>query len=144
MNFPIWFADSLEFEFSSRLKALNALAGDDRCSGVAVRRSPINLGLSIGVPDCEYHDMALAIVVNAKTQRPSVCNAAEKLLVHERIAAEYVPRIVKKLIDAGVEVRGTGYSRPERDGRRVVDDPGRDAQAPGLRRGLLVHRGGRR
>jgi glutamate-5-semialdehyde dehydrogenase len=56
-------------------------------------------------------DMADAIVINAKTQRPSVCNAAEKLLVHERIAAEYVPRIVKKLIDAGVEVRGDGKSR---------------------------------
>ena len=51
-------------------------------------------------------EMADRIVINAKTQRPSVCNAAEKLLVHERVAAEYVPRIVKKLVDAGVEVRG--------------------------------------
>jgi glutamate-5-semialdehyde dehydrogenase len=56
-------------------------------------------------------DMADRIVINAKTQRPSVCNAAEKVLVHERIAAEYVPRIVKKLIDAGVEVRGDEKSR---------------------------------
>ncbi len=56
-------------------------------------------------------DMADPIVINAKTQRPSVCNAAEKLLVHERVAAEYVPRIVKKLIEAGVEVRGDGKSR---------------------------------
>jgi len=55
-------------------------------------------------------DMADGIVINAKTQRPSVCNAAEKLLVHERIAAQYVPRIVKKLIDGGVEVRGDGKS----------------------------------
>jgi glutamate-5-semialdehyde dehydrogenase len=61
----------------------------------------------------ESADFAMAdpIVINAKTQRPSVCNAAEKLLVHERIAAEYIPRIVKKLIDAGVEVRGDGKSR---------------------------------
>src|SRR3954471_18708220 len=51
-------------------------------------------------------DMADGIVINAKTQRPSVCNAAEKLLVHEKVAAEYIPRIVKKLIDGGVEVRG--------------------------------------
>ncbi len=51
-------------------------------------------------------DMADRIVINAKTQRPSVCNAAEKLLVHERVAAQYVPRIVRKLIEAGVEVRG--------------------------------------
>jgi glutamate-5-semialdehyde dehydrogenase len=51
-------------------------------------------------------DMADRIVLNAKTQRPSVCNAAEKLLIHERIAAEYLPRIAQKLIVAGVEVRG--------------------------------------
>jgi glutamate-5-semialdehyde dehydrogenase len=56
-------------------------------------------------------DMADRIVINAKTERPSVCNAAEKLLVHERIAAEYVPRITNKLIEAGVEVRGDGKSR---------------------------------
>ena len=56
-------------------------------------------------------DMADDIVINAKTQRPSVCNAAEKLLVHERIAAEYIPRIVRKLVDAGVEVRGDGKTR---------------------------------
>ncbi|HLV87552.1 MAG TPA: glutamate-5-semialdehyde dehydrogenase [Candidatus Sulfotelmatobacter sp.] len=56
-------------------------------------------------------DMADRIVINAKTQRPSVCNAAEKLLVHAAIAAEYVPRITKKLIEAGVEVRGDGRAR---------------------------------
>jgi len=56
-------------------------------------------------------EMADRIVINAKTQRPSVCNAAEKLLVHKRIAAEYVPRITKKLIAAGVEVRGDEKSR---------------------------------
>jgi glutamate-5-semialdehyde dehydrogenase len=51
-------------------------------------------------------DMADQIVINAKTQRPSVCNAAEKLLVHEQIAAQYVPRIVGKLQASHVEVRG--------------------------------------
>jgi glutamate-5-semialdehyde dehydrogenase len=56
-------------------------------------------------------DMADRIVINAKTQRPSVCNAAEKLLVHERIAAQYIPRIGKTLIDAGVELHGDGKSR---------------------------------
>ncbi len=64
-------------------------------------------------------DMADRIVINSKTQRPSVCNAAEKLLVHERIAAEYVPRIVKKLIDAGVEVRGDDKARPLASGLHV-------------------------
>src|ERR1700683_1973085 len=65
----------------------------------------------IFVDESADFDMADPIVINAKTQRPSVCNAAEKLLVHEHVAAEYVPRIVKKLIEAGVEVRGDGKSR---------------------------------
>ena len=56
-------------------------------------------------------DMADRIVINAKTQRPSVCNAAEKLLAHESIAAQYIPRIVRKLVDAGVEVRGDEKAR---------------------------------
>ena len=51
-------------------------------------------------------EQAEAIVLNAKTQRPGVCNAAETLLIHEDIAAELVPRIVQALGDAGVEVRG--------------------------------------
>ena len=65
----------------------------------------------IFVDESADFDMADRIVINAKTQRPSVCNAAEKLLVHERVAAEYVPHIVRKLIDAGVEVRGDGKAR---------------------------------
>jgi glutamate-5-semialdehyde dehydrogenase len=64
-------------------------------------------------------DMADAIVINAKTQRPSVCNAAEKLLVHEKVAAEYIPRVVKKLIDAGVEVHGDEKSRTLASGFNV-------------------------
>jgi glutamate-5-semialdehyde dehydrogenase len=50
-------------------------------------------------------DQARAIVLNAKTQRPGVCNAAETLLIHEQIAAEFVPQIVRALGDAGVSVR---------------------------------------
>lgn len=64
-------------------------------------------------------EMADRIVINAKTQRPSVCNAAEKLLVHERIAGEYVPRIVKKLLDCGVEVRGDEQTCRLTDGMNV-------------------------
>jgi glutamate-5-semialdehyde dehydrogenase len=60
----------------------------------------------IFVDESADFDMADPIVLNAKTQRPSVCNAAEKLLVHAHVASEYVPRIVKKLLAAGVEVRG--------------------------------------
>jgi glutamate-5-semialdehyde dehydrogenase len=74
----------------------------------------------IFVDDSADFDMADRIVINAKTHRPSVCNAAEKLLVHERIAAEYVPRIVKKLIDVGVEVRGDGKARSLAGGLQVA------------------------
>lgn len=56
-------------------------------------------------------DMADQIVVNAKVSRPSVCNSAEKLLVHRGIAAAYVPRIVRKLQESGVEVRGDEETR---------------------------------
>jgi glutamate-5-semialdehyde dehydrogenase len=51
-------------------------------------------------------DAAERIVLNAKTQRPGVCNAAETLLVHRDAAREFVPRIVRALGDAGVRVRG--------------------------------------
>ena len=65
----------------------------------------------IFVDESADFEMADRIVINAKTQRPSVCNAAEKLLVHESIAAQYVPRIAKKLLDAAVELRGDGKSQ---------------------------------
>ena len=61
-------------------------------------------------------DMADRIVINAKTQRPSVCNAAEKLLVHEAIAERYIPRIAKKLAEHGVELRGDDASRRVAEG----------------------------
>ncbi|HTW58334.1 MAG TPA: glutamate-5-semialdehyde dehydrogenase [Terriglobales bacterium] len=73
----------------------------------------------IFVDESADFQMADRIVINAKTQRPSVCNAAEKLLVHERIAAEYIPRIVKQLIEAGVEVRGDGKTRTLAAGLQV-------------------------
>jgi glutamate-5-semialdehyde dehydrogenase len=74
----------------------------------------------IFVDESADFEMADPIVMNAKTQRPSVCNAAEKLLVHERIATEYVPRIVKKLLEAAVEVRGDGKARSLANGLKVA------------------------
>lgn len=50
--------------------------------------------------------MATNITVNAKVQRPSVCNAAEKLLIHRHIAAEFLPVIAKALMEHGVQLRG--------------------------------------
>jgi len=51
-------------------------------------------------------DMATAIVMNAKVQRPSVCNALETLLVHRDIAPRFLPAAAARLIEAGVELRG--------------------------------------
>ncbi|MFR0618068.1 glutamate-5-semialdehyde dehydrogenase [Limosilactobacillus mucosae] len=55
--------------------------------------------------------MAQAIVVNAKVQRPSVCNAAEKLLIHQDVAAAYLPVLAKSLRAHGVELRGDERAR---------------------------------
>ncbi|WP_315070464.1 glutamate-5-semialdehyde dehydrogenase [uncultured Clostridium sp.] len=55
--------------------------------------------------NCDF-EMAKNITVNAKASRPSVCNAAEKLLVNEKIAKEFLPIAVKALRENGVAVRG--------------------------------------
>jgi glutamate-5-semialdehyde dehydrogenase len=65
----------------------------------------------IFVDESADFEMADNIVINAKTQRPSVCNAAEKLLVHDRIAERYIPRIAKMLAEHGVELRGDEAAR---------------------------------
>lgn len=69
--------------------------------------------IETGVGNCHVYvdasadpDRALAIVLNAKTQRTSVCNAAESLLVHADLAASFVPRVVEALQAAGVTVHG--------------------------------------
>ncbi|HCF49825.1 MAG TPA: glutamate-5-semialdehyde dehydrogenase [Syntrophomonas sp.] len=61
----------------------------------------------------EYADIekALPIVFNAKVQRPSVCNAAETLLVHSKIAPVFLPLILPKLQKAGVEIRACERAR---------------------------------
>ncbi|HNX28271.1 MAG TPA: glutamate-5-semialdehyde dehydrogenase [Syntrophomonadaceae bacterium] len=61
----------------------------------------------------QYADLnkARPIVINAKVQRPSVCNAIENLLVHESIAAEFLPLIAEELKQAGVEIRGCPASK---------------------------------
>ena len=50
-------------------------------------------------------DQAIPIIVNAKTQRVGVCNAAEKLIVHRDVAAEFLPRVAQALTQAQVELR---------------------------------------
>jgi glutamate-5-semialdehyde dehydrogenase len=93
----------------------------------------------IFVDDSADFEMADRIVINAKTQRPSVCNAAEKLLVEERVAAEYVPRIVKKLIEAGVEVRGDEATIRLAVGLDVCPAEAQDWDEEYLRLCLAIH-----
>ena len=69
--------------------------------------------IETGVGNCHVYvdaaadlDKALAIVVNAKTHRPSVCNAAESLLVHADVADAFLPRVVEALQGAGVTIHG--------------------------------------
>ena len=56
-------------------------------------------------------EMAHQIVMNAKAQRPGVCNAAETLLVHAEVAEEFLPSACDELVEAGVELRGCEQSR---------------------------------
>jgi len=56
-------------------------------------------------------DMAIALCLNAKTQRPSVCNAIENLVVHEAIAPRFLPRAIAALRQRGCEVRGDAAVR---------------------------------
>ena len=72
--------------------------------------------IETGVGNCHvYVDkdadlaQALAIVLNAKTHRPSVCNAAESLLVHADVARAFVPAVVTALQEAGVRVHGDDF-----------------------------------
>ena len=56
-------------------------------------------------------EMALSVCENAKCQRPAVCNAMETLLVHEAVAAQFLPRLVERLSALGVEFRGDPQAR---------------------------------
>ena len=69
--------------------------------------------IETGVGNCHVYvdraadlDKALPLVLNAKTHRTSVCNAAESLLVHADVAGEFLPRVVAALQDAGVTIHG--------------------------------------
>lgn len=61
-------------------------------------------------------EMAVKIVDNAKTQRPSVCNAAETLLIHQDVAADFLPAIAAKLAEHQVQLRADEKSLPYLEG----------------------------
>ena len=65
--------------------------------------------------NCDF-EMAKNIAINAKVSRPSVCNSAEKLLVNERIAKDFLPIAVKALRDNGVAVKG------DETAQAIIDD----------------------
>ena len=77
-----------------------------------VRNSQVPV-IETGVGNCHLYvdatadlDMALAILINAKVQRPSVCNAIETVLVHADAAESFVPQALLALTEAGVTVHG--------------------------------------
>jgi glutamate-5-semialdehyde dehydrogenase len=87
--------------------------------------------IETGVGNCHVYvdaaadlEMATAIAVNAKAQRPSVCNAAETLLVHADVAGTFLPTVVTALRTAGVTLRGDERARslvPDGDMESATD-----------------------
>ena len=85
--------------------------------------------IETGVGNCTVYvdaeadlDQALDILVNSKTQRTSVCNAAETLLVHADVAEQFLPTALKELQDAGVTVHGDDRVRAYDDAVEPVTD----------------------
>jgi len=83
--------------------------------------------IETGVGNCHVYvdefadlEMGTEIIYNAKTSRPSVCNAAESLLVHEAVAAEFLPMMAAKLSD--VELRGCGKTRAIINANEATDE----------------------
>ena len=90
-----------------------------------------------GIGNCHVYvdadadlDMAESIVVNAKTQRPGVCNAAESLVVHRDVAAQFLPRVAAAL--EGVELRGDDATRAVLPGIGVATEEDFAAEFLGL------------
>jgi glutamate-5-semialdehyde dehydrogenase len=115
-------------------EVVNEMARCDRCIDVIIPRGGEALIRSIvanaTVPVIKHYkgvchvfvdeaadlDMALRICVNAKVQRPSVCNAMETMLIHEAVAEQFLPRVVHAMREHKVELRGCERTR------RIVPD----------------------
>jgi glutamate-5-semialdehyde dehydrogenase len=81
--------------------------------------------IETGVGNCHVYvheaadlDVAERILLNSKTRRPSVCNAAETLLVDSAIAGQAMPRLLNALQDAGVAVHGDAFEKAAEDDLR--------------------------
>ncbi|AZZ60032.1 glutamate-5-semialdehyde dehydrogenase [Oenococcus sp. UCMA 16435] len=71
---------------------------------------------------------AIKIIVNSKIQNPSVCNAAEKLLVHVDIAKEFLPKLFDRLLKEGVEIRGDKVVKSIDDRANLTHDSDWDTE----------------
>ncbi|MFA5606554.1 MAG: glutamate-5-semialdehyde dehydrogenase [Leucobacter sp.] len=83
-------------------------------------------------------EMATVVVKNAKTHRPSVCNAAETLLVHREAADRLLPRLASDLSTAGVDLVGDDAARTRVDGIRTADEETWATEHLALRLGVRV------
>lgn len=72
--------------------------------------------------------MATEIAVNAKAQRPGVCNAMETLLVHRTVADRFLPALAPRLLEAGVEIRGCPRTRALIPEARAAEDADWDTE----------------
>lgn len=117
-------AGSIEFIDITEREAVNILMKLNKYIDVLIPRGGAGLinnvvnnstvpVIQTGVGNCHVYvhndadlQMAEDIIVNAKTQRPAVCNAMETLLVHKSVAEEFLPKLGNTLKDLGVEIRG--------------------------------------
>jgi glutamate-5-semialdehyde dehydrogenase len=117
-------ADSVQMVASPDRDLLSALLREDRYIDVVIPRGGESLIRAVAeqstIPVIKHYkgvchvyvdelgdlDMAEAICFNAKVQRPGTCNAMETLLVHKNVAVRFLPRVCRRLADAGVELRG--------------------------------------
>jgi glutamate-5-semialdehyde dehydrogenase len=117
-------ADAIQFIDRTEREAVAVMLAQDRCLDLIIPRGgeefvrwvaersrvPVlkhDKGLvHVFVDAAADLDMAVAVVVNAKAQRPSVCNALETLLVDRAVADRFLPAVAVRLREAGVELRG--------------------------------------
>jgi glutamate-5-semialdehyde dehydrogenase len=117
-NGTIQFMDILDREVVTEMMKLNEYIdvliprGGAGLINAVVKNSTVPV-IQTGVGNCHVYvdynadmDMAESIIINAKTQRPAVCNAMETLLVHQDIAKVFLPKLCKHLSDLNVEIRG--------------------------------------
>ncbi|WP_230208007.1 glutamate-5-semialdehyde dehydrogenase [Microlunatus sp. Gsoil 973] len=81
---------------------INHVVGNSRVPVIETGVGNCHLYVDADADSC----MAITLLLNAKTQRPSVCNAVETLLVHREIAEDFLPEALRRLVDEGVTVHG--------------------------------------